>query len=160
MLINNEAWLCNVRNVVHSVLWLTMWHRLTLVQELTSCTYSTCYDEHLSASSLLHRVMQHKIVFAVAIVVVLVIIALLIFGIVKIKQAADSKKSSWPNHFLYVNLLFEYGVFLNTHFSKVRMYACEWACMYVCTCTHFLFTAGIPVYSYTLHSLTHSMLQV
>ena len=39
------------------------------------------------------RVMQHKIVFAVAIVVVLVIIALLIFGIVKIKQAADSKQS-------------------------------------------------------------------
>ena len=62
--------------------------------------------------------MQHKIIFAVAILVVLVIIALLIFAIVKIKQSADGQQQQWAHTkadtyagrdltLLYVNLLFD-----------------------------------------------------
>lgn len=123
-------------------------HRLTLARNYF--TY-LLYERH-SASSLLYRIMQHKIVFAVAIVVVLVIIALLIFGIVKIKQAADSK-DSWPITEADSLTSCTFICCLNTVYFSSHISA-KCICMhvneYVRTCTHFLMAVGIHIcYIYT-----------
>ena len=144
----NGTWVCKVHMSCTLSFGSTTWHRLTTLAR-NEFTY-LLYERH--SASLLHRVMQHKIVFAVAIVVVLVIIALLIFGIVKIKQAADSKQS-WPiteaDSLTSCTLICCLNTaYFSSHISA-SAYVCMWMSMYVCTYVHiswWLMTAGVRMY--------------